>query len=126
MYKDVLEGWELINNILLPQDTIKMTEAQKKQYDLIINTVPLNIHIDRLGLKARRILKGENSRITDEPEIEANIKLLKQIGWDGENIPHTYIPVKKVEGFEKGKYIGICAGYDDSENFRWRFCEYLR
>ena len=67
-----------------------------------------------------KYIEGENSRIKDMHEITANMNMLKEIGWNGDNVPDTYIPIKEVPGMWDKKYIGICAGFDDSENFRWR------
>lgn len=121
VYKEVLKGWDLINKIFIPADLYKWDEKRKGMYDLIIGCVPLNLHTERMGLKARKkYIEGENSRIKEMHEITANMNILKQVGWNGDNVPDTHIPVKEVKGFEDGKYIGICAGFDDSENIRWR------
>jgi heptosyltransferase-2 len=50
-------------------------------------------------------------------EVDANMKILLILGWDGRNIPNPCMAVDKVD-FPAGKYIGISAGYGDEDYWK--------
>ncbi len=71
---------------------------------------------------------------TKEHEIDMNIKMLKNIGWNGTDIPHTYIPInddleKKLSSVynKDDQCIGISAGWMGNKfNFKknWGYERY--
>ena len=115
--KGIYEGWPIINKIF---DLAELQyNKEKENYDIIIDGVPDGISLGQIFKNTKKIIKGNNIDVRSMHEVEANMKILKKIGWKKDFIPNTYIPIKKdtkekIKNSFNFKYITICAGFADS------------
>jgi len=108
-YKTVLEGLPFIDKIYS-----KESICFDSSYDLVINSLPSGISLT--GIKGK-VITGEQMWYIQGHEVEANMKILLSLGWDGDDIPKQSIAVDKVD-FPAGKYIGISAGYGEESYWK--------
>jgi len=113
-YVNILKDWDIIDNCIAHEPEANKFALSSIKYDLIINSLPTAININVLDLKGD-VISGESQWFQVMHEVEANIKILETYLDDILDVPTPYIPMKKVSGYETGKYIGICAGWDGKE-----------
>lgn len=112
--RELFKGWDLINNIYVYPDD-KLTIKNNK-YDFILNGIMDVWNLEEI-FPSQKIYRANDKQLYYMSEIETNMQVLKIFGWDGKDIPHTYIPIsletqKKINNeFGKKKLIGICSGY---------------
>lgn len=114
MAKEMFQGWDILNNIYSFPEEIE--QLKKNDYDFILAGIHDLMTIENI-LPNVRLIKAPNDMLSYASEIEVNMQVLKPFGWDGRDMPHTYISqpeeaIKKIgEEFSGKKLISICAGY---------------
>jgi ADP-heptose:LPS heptosyltransferase/GT2 family glycosyltransferase len=125
-YRQVLIGWKLLRDIYIDGDQANMPE-----YDIIIDGLPSKINIS--NLKGNKYTGEAEWYMKHMHEVEANMRILRQVGWDETElprIPKMTIPQpptkKKLDKEFKGKkYIGISAGFYETMSFKnWGYKKY--
>lgn len=114
MAKEMFQGWDILNNIYSFPEEIEQLKAN--DYDFILAGIHDLMTIANI-LPNVRLIKAPNDMLSYASEIEVNMQILKPFGWDGRDMPHTYISQpeeakKKIgEEFASKKLISVCAGY---------------
>jgi len=129
--KKIFDGWKCINKVYTYPSTYH--NIQNINYEFVITGVPHDKVIDGL-LRNRKVYINTNPMFHKTHEIEANMKILLKLGWNGQNIPHTYIHIspqdeEKINKQFKDKYIGICAGWSGSSQWsikNWGYKNYAQ
>lgn len=132
--KDMLAGWKIINKIYeYPADIDNVLAIN---YDLALVGAPGqgDDHLMR-SFQAENILLPNQTALMEQHEVVVNIAPLVWIGWNGVDIPDTYIPLSAADkrkarrDFPGSKYIAICAGFFPSDQWarkNWGYARYAR
>jgi len=131
---DILKGWDILNRIYeYPAD---VEEVRSRKYDCCLIGVP-GTGDGRIyqSFRADYILEPNIRALLLQHEVVVNIAPLVFIGWNGVDIPDSYIPIsaadkrKAERDFPGKRYIAVCAGYFHSDQWarkNWGYRNYAR
>jgi len=125
-YKEILRGWKYLDYIYTSSEVAEWDPMKKKQYDLVIDGIYRSINVKNLGLEGEYIT-GDHNDLLKMHEIDANMKILDKIGIKVKGKIKPEMPVKRVKGFDRGHYIGICAGFGGADHWKlknWGYRKY--
>ena len=120
-YRSIFEAMSMVRKVY---DEVSFSKADKMQWDLVIQGLPADFALT--GIPNDRIISGENKWLREMHEVEANIKILRDVSDNLEYIPDTFVTIppevnEKIDGILPAgkKYLGINPGYTKTKEY-WK------
>ena len=114
MAKEMFQDWNILNKVYsFPEEN---DQLKLNKYDFVLAGIHDLMMIANI-LPNVKLIKAPNNMLAYASEIEVNMQVLKPFGWDGRDMPHTYISEPTVskerinKEFAGKKLISVCAGF---------------